>query len=85
MTYADSYAWQWFVLVSENFIGNRNADNWQELVADMSSKFKDLDAERRIKIQYILSHLDGFPENIGDQSEERGKWLHHDLKIMEQS
>jgi len=51
----------------------------------MSSKFKDLDAERRIKIQYILSHLDGFPENIGDQSEERGKWLHHDLKIMEQS
>ena len=36
-----------------------------------------------IKLHYINSHLDQFPENLGDVSEEQGERFHQDLKTIE--
>jgi len=36
-----------------------------------------------IKVHYLHSHLDRFPENLGDFSEEQGESFHQNLKIME--
>ncbi|PNF13896.1 hypothetical protein B7P43_G10663, partial [Cryptotermes secundus] len=36
-----------------------------------------------IKVHYLHSHLDSFPENLGDTSEEQGERFHQDIKTME--
>ncbi|XP_076815020.1 uncharacterized protein LOC143461117 isoform X1 [Clavelina lepadiformis] len=84
MTDTESAAWQSFVLVTQNFLGNRKAENYQELVEDMLSKLKDLGVKTSIKVHYLFSHLDRFPANLGDLSEEQGERFHQDIKVMEE-
>ena len=36
-----------------------------------------------ITLQYLHSHLDRFPDNLGDVSEEQGERFHQDIKVME--
>ena len=36
-----------------------------------------------IKMHYLFSHMDQFPENLGSMSDEQGKRFHQDLKEME--
>ena len=54
MTDTESTTWQIFVLVSQNFLGSRKADNYLGLVEDMLSKFKDLGAKMSIKVHYLF-------------------------------
>ena len=35
------------------------------------------------KVHFLHSHLDNFPENLGDYSEEQGERFHQDIKEME--
>ena len=37
-----------------------------------------------IKVHCLHSHLDRFPENLGDFSEEQGERFHQDIKVMEE-
>ena len=69
-----------FTVVTQNFIGNRKAKNYQELVEDMLSKFKDLGVKMSIKVYY---HLDRFPTNPGDLRKEHGKRFHQYIMVME--
>jgi hypothetical protein len=50
----------------------------------MLSKYKDLGANMSIKVHYLHSHLDRFPDNLGDFSEEQGERFHQDIKVMEE-
>ena len=50
----------------------------------MLSKFQSLGAKMSIKIHYLFSHLDRFPENLGELSEEQGERFHQDIKVMEE-
>ena len=36
-----------------------------------------------IRMHYLHSHLDRFPENCGDVSDEQGERFHQDIKGME--
>ena len=36
-----------------------------------------------VKVHFLHSHLDYFPENLGAMSEEQGERFHQDLKTME--
>ena len=36
-----------------------------------------------IKLHNLHSHLDKFPDNLGDVSEEKGEKFHQDIKVME--
>ena len=58
-------------------------DNYQNLVDVMLQNFQALGARMSIKLQYLFSYLDYFPENLGDVSEEQGKRFHQDTKAME--
>ncbi|KAI6650187.1 hypothetical protein LOD99_6104 [Oopsacas minuta] len=73
-----------FVLVVNNFLGNNKANNYIDLVNDMLYKFKDLDVNMNIKVHYLFSHLDLFPENLEDLSEEQGERFHQDIKVIEE-
>ncbi len=37
-----------------------------------------------IKVHFLFSHLDRFPGNLGDYSEEQGERFHQDIKTMEE-
>ena len=36
-----------------------------------------------LKIHFLHSHLDFFPENLGDESDEHGERFHQQMKTME--
>ncbi|CAH1114358.1 unnamed protein product [Psylliodes chrysocephalus] len=38
-----------------------------------------------LKINFLHSHLDFFPENLGEVSDEHGERFHQDLKFFEQN
>ena len=83
MTDTESAACQSFILVTQNFLGNRKVENYQELVEDMLSKFKDLVVKRSIKVHYLCSHLIRFSTNLGDLSEEHGEKFYQEIKVKE--
>ena len=84
MTEPESTAWKSFVLVVKNFLGNHKAENFEALVETMLINFHDLGANMSIKVHYLFSHLDRFPKNLGDLSEEQGERFHQDFKTMEE-
>jgi len=49
----------------------------------MLKNFKVLGCKMSLKLHFLYSHLDYFPENLGDVSEEQGERFHQDLKEME--
>ena len=49
----------------------------------MLAKLKTMGVNMSIKLHYLHSHLDRFPNNLGDFSEEHGERLHPDIKLIE--
>ena len=83
MNIKEKMPWLSFVVVVKNFLGNKKAENYADLVDEMLEAFCDLGCKKSIKLHYINSHLDQFPENLGDVSEEQGERFHQDLKTIE--
>ena len=65
-------AWKAFVLVMKNFLGINKARNCAELVNNMLTAFRNLDCNMSVKMHYLFSHMDRFPENLGSVSDEQG-------------
>ena len=49
----------------------------------MLQKYKVLGCKMSLKLHFLFSHLDQFPENLGAVSEEQGERFHQDIKEME--
>lgn len=49
----------------------------------MTENFKELGCLMNLKIHFLDSHLDWYPKNLGDYSEEQGERFHQDIKKME--
>jgi hypothetical protein len=79
----ESCAWSSFVLVVKNFLGNKKADNYTQLVEDMLFHSSRLGYNMSVNVHYLHSHLYRFPENLGDLGEEQGERFHQDIKTME--
>ena len=62
-----------FVLVVKNFLGNNKARNYAELVNNMLTAFRNLGCNMSVKMHYLFSQMDRFPENLGSMSDEQGK------------
>jgi hypothetical protein len=82
MNETESCAWSSFVFVVKNFLVNKKAD-YAQLVEDMLFHFNRLGCNMSVKVHYLRSHLDRFPENLGDLSKEQGERFHQDIKTME--
>ena len=76
-------AWTSFVQVVQNFLGNKKATDYKRLVQNMLSSFRKLGYNMSIKVHYLQCHLDYFPANLGDVSEEQGERFHQDIKTKE--
>ena len=76
-------AWWGFVGVLQNFLGNRRVANFEEIVQNMLDAYQHLGANMNIKVHFLHNHLDRFPANCGDVSDEQGEHFHQDIKEKE--
>jgi len=83
MNEKESCAWSAFVETVKNFLGNRKAVNYKGDVAKLLSTLQDMGANMSIKLHFLYSHLDRFPENLGYLSDEQGEQFHQDISEME--
>ena len=78
-------AWKAFSDVLRSFVGNIKSPDFCELVESLLQAFYDLRCNMRVKVQFLHSHLDYFPENVGAFSEEQGERFHQDIKVYQVS
>ena len=70
--------------VVQSFLGDCKADNYEDVVQKLLDNFQALGIIMSIKVYFFHSHLDRFPENLGDVSDEQGEGFHQDIKDVEE-
>ena len=83
MTVVEARAWVAFTNVVQCFLGNKKDDNYEGIVDELLLSLRELWGKMSIKLHYLHSHLDKFPDNLGDVSEEQGERFHQDIKVIE--
>ena len=76
-------AWDSFKFVVKGFLGNRRAQNYEELVNNLLQSYQKLGCNISLKIHFLHSHLDFFPESCGAVSAEDGERFYQDISSME--
>ena len=76
-------AWQFSEKVSNGFLGNFKAAYFRELVKDLADSYEQLGCNMSLKMHFLFSHLDFFPLNCSDVSDEHGERFHQDVSMME--
>lgn len=76
-------AWISFKNVCRDFLGNKKGDNYKNSVDHLLRSYRILGCKMSLKIHFLHSHLDFFPENLGAVSDEHGERFHKDISIME--
>lgn len=79
----EKVAWESFKNVVKNFLGNQKSMDYKELVQLLINAYEGMGCNMSLKIHFLHSHLDFFPENLGDVSDEHGERFHQDIAIME--
>jgi len=76
-------AWDSFKFIVKVFLGNRRAQNYEELVKNLLQSYQKLGCNMSLNIHFLHSHLDIFSENCGAVSDEHGEHFHQDVSSME--
>jgi len=71
--------------IVKKFLGKQKDLNYRNIVSKMLDAFKNLGCNMSLKVHFLNSHLDYFPENLGDVSDEQGERFHQDIAQMEKS
>ena len=77
-------SWLSFVEVVEKFLGNYKAENYKDIVEKLLNNFQALGINRSIKVHFLHSHLERFPDNLANFSDKQGERFHKDIKVMEE-
>lgn len=83
MTDKEKAAWQSFREVTKKFLGNNKDPDYKNIVSQMLTNFEKVGCLMNLKLHFLHSHIDYFPGNLGDFSEEQGERMHQDLKEFE--
>ena len=79
MNEIEKLAWLSFKSIVENFLRDHKSHNYEELVNSCSS----VGCLMSVKLHFLHSHLEYFPDNLGYYSEEQDERFHQDLNVME--
>ena len=77
-------AWTATVAVINNFLGNKKAENYEELIRNVIEAYREMKVNMSLKIHLLCDHLDFFPSNLGDFSDEHGERFHRDMATIEE-
>ncbi|UYV84905.1 hypothetical protein LAZ67_X003948 [Cordylochernes scorpioides] len=69
--------------VCKNFLGSVKVENYRDIVNDLLLSYKALGCNMSLKIHFLHSHLDFFPDNLGAISDEHGERFHQAISSME--
>jgi len=75
--------WKSFKSVVKNFLGNRKAPNYCEIVGELLQSYQDMGCNMSLKIHFLDFHLDFFPENLGAVSDEHRERFYQDISVLE--
>jgi len=79
----ESNAWLSFKRICKDFLGNHKAANYQDVVQDLLTSYQAMGCNMSLKVHFLESHLNFFPDNLGDVSDEHGERFHQDIMAME--
>ncbi|GBN55155.1 hypothetical protein AVEN_213937-1 [Araneus ventricosus] len=74
--------WESFKLVFTSFLGNKKDPNYKYIGEEIKN-FKILGCSTSLKVHFLDSHLDYFPENLGAVSDEQVERFYQDIKEMD--
>jgi len=60
--------WLSFKRICKDFLGNHKAANYQDVVQDLLTSYKAVGCNMSLKIHFLESHLDFFPQKISTKS-----------------
>jgi len=60
-------------------LGNRRAQNYEDLLNNLLQSYEKLGCNMSLKIHFLPSHLGFSPENCGAVSDEHGERFHQDI------
>jgi hypothetical protein len=83
MTELERDAWIAFKRVVAKLLGNNKDPDYVTIFANMLEKFKVLGCLMSLKVHFLNSHLEFFPENLGAVNDEQGERFHQDLKELD--
>ena len=72
-----------FKFVVKVFLGNRRAQNYDELVNYRLQNYQKLSCNMSLKTHFLHPHLDFFQEKCGAVSDEHRECFHQDISSME--
>jgi len=72
-------AWDSFKFVVKGFLGNRRAQNYEDHANNLLRSYQTLGCNMSLKVHFLHSHLDFFPENCGAVNDEHGERFHQDI------
>ncbi|CAG9785945.1 unnamed protein product [Diatraea saccharalis] len=84
MTDTEKNAWNEFVWLVQNFLGNKKSSDYSQHIDQLMSHFQRLGCNMSIKLHFLHNHLEYSPANLGDLSEEQGERFHQDIRTMEE-
>ena len=67
----EARAWKALTEVIKNFLENKKAEIYKDLLEELLSSFEEIGCNMSIKLHYLKSHADKFPQNLGGISEEQ--------------
>ncbi|UYV73514.1 hypothetical protein LAZ67_10003899 [Cordylochernes scorpioides] len=79
----EAAAWNSFRKVCKIFLGSVKVENYRDIVNDLLLSYKALGCNMSLKIHFLHSHLDFFPDNLGAVSDEHGERFNQDISSME--
>jgi len=63
-------------------LGNRRAQNYEELVNNFLQRYQKLGCNMSLKIHFLHSHLEFFPKNCGAVRDQHGERSRQDISSM---
>ena len=72
-------AWDSFKFVVKGFLENRRAQNYEDHANNLLRSYQTLGCNMSLKVHFLHSHLDFFPENCGAVNDEHGERFHQDI------
>ncbi|GBN59248.1 hypothetical protein AVEN_150682-1 [Araneus ventricosus] len=76
-------AWGSFKDVEHRFSENTKGPLYKTIVQRMLTAYEAQGCKMSLKVNFLHSHIDYFPENLGAYSEEQGERFHQDVRDIE--
>ena len=70
-------------LLNPRVFCNHKSDQFRQMVDRLLVAYREMGCLMSVKVHFLMCHLDFFPDNLGDFSDEHGERMHQVLRFFE--